>query len=491
MWLLDTKTAKLKHFDRPEDVRRLGRGYAILSHRWGDVSEEDTFQKVQDAAKRCEENERRAASPSLHEPPTVSDALRASLEQQRRIIDDLHRKLDALVEKTGLALPLDPQSPPHEVISETPVSGSEPGTPTESETQVEFNSRSVSPEPESSSSRLTSVDDGPPSYATVANANEWSGKPDKATLLSTTNPRDLVSNKLRRFLIQAERDGFEWAWADTACIDKTSSAELSESINSMFRYYSLSTVCYAYLSDVSPPSYRGDFPNGFKRSQWHRRGWTLQELIAPKTVSFWARDWTSFGTKFEHAEKLERITDIPAAVLRFEKSFADVSVAERMFWASKRQTTRVEDEAYCLFGLFGVNMSTLYGEGRHAFYRLQEEIMKTSVDTTLFAGGRAEIVDDMMELEEHLDMISDRPATRHLLGQGPSNFRRALDDTDHLVFDPKEFAKLKLKQVCLAIRSSCPSPNQLYADREVEGGLFRDDPGGRPRASTHVQARAG
>ncbi|KAI0779550.1 heterokaryon incompatibility protein-domain-containing protein [Fomes fomentarius] len=195
---------------------------------------------------------------------------------------------------------------------------------------------------------------------------------------SGEDPRTYICEKIKRFCDLARGHGYALAWVDTCCIDKTSSAELSEAINSMYRYYSLAALCYAYLHDV-PEEY------AFEGSQWHWRGWTLQELVAPRVVVFLSASWTVLGTKADLAEQMERCTRVPADVLRCEKLPAAVSIAQRMSWAAGRRTTRVEDEAYCLLGLFDINMPTLYGEGRKAFRRLQEEIMKTSSDTTLFA----------------------------------------------------------------------------------------------------------
>ncbi|PIL26152.1 hypothetical protein GSI_11907 [Ganoderma sinense ZZ0214-1] len=198
-----------------------------------------------------------------------------------------------------------------------------------------------------------------------------------------SNPRDKASEKIRRCCEVAESHGFQWIWNDTCCIDKTSSAELSEAINSMYRYYSLTKVCFAYLGDVSR-LYE------FDESRWHQRGWTLQELLAPRLVVFLSRDWTVLGTKFKLSATLEQVTGIPATVLRHEMRPADLSIAVRMGFAARRVTTRPEDRAYSLMGLFDVNIPTLYGEGgERAFRRLQEEIMKHSPDTTLFAWGAA------------------------------------------------------------------------------------------------------
>ncbi|KAI0742580.1 heterokaryon incompatibility protein-domain-containing protein [Daedaleopsis nitida] len=205
---------------------------------------------------------------------------------------------------------------------------------------------------------------------------------------SGTDPQDLLCAKITGCCRLVRSHGYEWVWIDTCCIDKTSSAELSEAINSMYRYYSLADVCYAYLPDVPPRDTRdlgAVWSATFAWSRWHKRGWTLQELIAPKMVFLLSNTWDVLGSKADLAGELEFVTGIPASVLRHEARPADICVAQRMSWAASRETTRVEDQAYCLLGLFGVNMPTLYGEGTNAYRRLQEEIMRTSVDTTLFA----------------------------------------------------------------------------------------------------------
>ena len=222
------------------------------------------------------------------------------------------------------------------------------------------------------------------------------------TLVTRTSPLDAISPKIRKFCNLCAQNGYKWGWVDTCCIDKSSSAELSEAINSMFRYYSLALVCYVYLSDVNKDSpeewlvseeeeeeaWKKRFygwKKEFQDSSWHNRGWTLQELIAPQTVLFFSRSWNIVGSRSGLAKVLERPSRVPEAVLRGEKQVKEYSIAERMSWAAERETTRVEDEAYCLMGLFNVNMPTLYGEGRKAFQRLQKEIMQRSPDTTLFA----------------------------------------------------------------------------------------------------------
>ena len=176
---------------------------------------------------------------------------------------------------------------------------------------------------------------------------------------------------------QARLDGFEYVWIDTCCIDKTNSAELSEAINSMFTWYRDAVQCYAFLSDIESVE---ELP----KSRWFMRGWTLQELIAPLSVIFFNKYWKELGTKASITREIATITNIPRAVL-LSNSREDFSVAQIMSWAAKRETTRVEDRAYSLLGLFGVNMPMIYGEGNKAFRRLQLEIMKESRDHSIFA----------------------------------------------------------------------------------------------------------
>ena len=205
---------------------------------------------------------------------------------------------------------------------------------------------------------------------------------------SGTNPLDFVSDKVRGCCIRAATDGYNWAWIDTCCIDKTSSTELSEAINSMFSWYACAEVCYAYLEDV-PSGCDVTAPDSpFRAAKWHTRGWTLQELLAPALVVFVSQDWNfTLGTKQELAPVLSRITGIAEPYLSRERLHHHASIAERMSWASHRVTTRPEDEAYCLLGLFDLNMPTIYGEGRRAFQRFQEELAKQTHDTSLFAWG--------------------------------------------------------------------------------------------------------
>ncbi|KAK3322641.1 heterokaryon incompatibility protein-domain-containing protein, partial [Apodospora peruviana] len=185
----------------------------------------------------------------------------------------------------------------------------------------------------------------------------------------------------------------QWLWADTVCIDKSSSAELSEAINSMFEWYRRAEVCYAYLVDVAPMSGEEELSkcsqrtSPFRQSRWFRRGWTLQELIAPWSVIFLSKDWTYIGTKSTLAKHISTITTIPENCLsgNWPRIRDQTSIAQKMSWAAWRQTTRIEDRAYSLMGLFEINMPLLYGEGEKAFIRLQEEMIKQTEDLSFLA----------------------------------------------------------------------------------------------------------
>lgn len=188
---------------------------------------------------------------------------------------------------------------------------------------------------------------------------------------------------------QAQEDGLAYAWVDTCCIDKSSSAELQEAINSMYRWYAKADICYAYLADFRWTSFTS--PNTpdetLGSSAWFGRGWTLQELIAPKEVKFYDVTWTAVGRRSTTLGVLKSITKIDASVLNHTRALSSVSIAKRMSWAAYRQTSRPEDIAYCLLGIFEVNIPMLYGEGSRSFIRLQEEILRTSNDHSLLAWG--------------------------------------------------------------------------------------------------------
>ncbi|RBR26468.1 uncharacterized protein FIESC28_00762 [Fusarium coffeatum] len=237
---------------------------------------------------------------------------------------------------------------------------------------------------------------------------------------------------------QARNDDYSYIWIDTNCIDKSSSAELTEAINSMFAWYSKADVCYAYLSNV--PTFKPlSYSEEFRQSRWFKRGWTLQELLAPGYVVFYAADWSCIGTRSTLMHDIAEATGIgirylcadqkPVTTTREDWSEVrtqvchEASVAERMSWLSRRETTRIEDMAYCMLGIFGIHMPLMYGEGSRAFLRLQEEILKTSDDHSLFCWSWA-------TSESQGSLLASRPHSfldassykRHRIGREPSPY---------------------------------------------------------------------
>jgi len=170
--------------------------------------------------------------------------------------------------------------------------------------------------------------------------------------------------KLRFCSEEAKRDGLSYFWVDSCCIDKRSSAEVAEAINSMFRWYQNAAKCYVYLSDVSIPNLHSyaqssQLPNSlskaFKKSKWFTRGWTLQELLAPRVVEFFSREGRLIGDKFSLEHLIHDTTKIAVEALQ-GRPLPQFSISERMSWAVKRETTYEEDQAYCLFGIFDIHL---------------------------------------------------------------------------------------------------------------------------------------
>ncbi|KAN0122874.1 Heterokaryon incompatibility protein (HET) domain containing protein [Hyaloscypha variabilis] len=196
--------------------------------------------------------------------------------------------------------------------------------------------------------------------------------------------KKLGFSKIERTCQLALNRNIEYAWVDTCCIDKSSSAELTEAINSMFRWYKQSHICFVFLSDLLSID-RNVMSNDLPHCRWFTRGWTLQELIAPENIEFYNWGWDLIGTKVTLRTLLSEITGIYSNILNDSDLIFSIPVARRMSWAASRQTTRVEDLAYCLFGIFDVNLPLIYGEGKKSFIRLQEAIARETNDLSLFA----------------------------------------------------------------------------------------------------------
>jgi hypothetical protein len=233
--------------------------------------------------------------------------------------------------------------------------------------------------------------------------------------------------KLRFCAEQAAKDGLQYFWIDTCCINKWDKDELSRAINSMFQWYRDATRCYVFLSDVSvssatDASQRSSWEASFRKSKWFTRGWTLQELIAPVTVEFFSREGHHLGDKTLLEQLLHDITDIALAALR-NCPLDHFSTSERQQWAKNRTTTEEEDIVYCLLGVLGVSMPTTYGEGKEsALRRLQAEVEGAGSAPSIipfsrnesFVGREAQLA----ELEAKLFSIEQTTTTLAIVGPG-------------------------------------------------------------------------
>ncbi|KAL9625300.1 MAG: hypothetical protein Q9160_000702 [Pyrenula sp. 1 TL-2023] len=227
-------------------------------------------------------------------------------------------------------------------------------------------------------------DDVPP-YAILS--HRWEDEEisyEEMILASPTVRKRRGYLKILAFCRAAWSHGLSHGWVDTCCINKANSTELAEAISSMFAWYSKAAVCFGYLSDIQLKAVPYEYDTLLASSVWFERGWTLQELIAPAEMHFYDRDWALIGTKQQLEGLLAQITGIDKSVLG-GASPQKCTIAQRMSWAANRKTSRAEDRAYSLIGIFDVSLPMIYGEGNKAFIRLQEEIIKHSDDHSIFA----------------------------------------------------------------------------------------------------------
>ena len=228
-------------------------------------------------------------------------------------------------------------------------------------------------------------DDKVPIYAILSQT--WGQEGSEVTFKDVTEGTGKDKEGYQKLLFcgkQAKLDGFQYFWIDTCCINKLDINEFTKAINSMFRWYQNAGRCYVYLSDVSVPSIHTatqndlEWESAFRNSRWFTRGWTLQELIAPKIVDFYSRNEILLGDKVKLEQQITEITGIAKKAL--QGHLTDFTIDERFLWAEKRQTAEPEDKAYCLLGIFQISLPLIYGEGQaNAMKRLRREI-ELSID---------------------------------------------------------------------------------------------------------------
>jgi hypothetical protein len=220
-----------------------------------------------------------------------------------------------------------------------------------------------------------------PAYVILSHT--WGPEKDEVTFIDFKEGtwRDKPgSAKLDFCARQAPKDGYIYFWIDSCCIDNTNLPELEESVRLMFRWYKEAKRCYVYLSDVPPPSADPAWELAFRQSRWFTRGWTLQELLAPQKVDFFSmknekNENEKLNSKDGLEQQIHEITGIPVQALR-GNDLSQFSPRERLSWAINRNTSKQEDKAYCLLGIFGISMGLRYGERDMAWERLIEKVNK-------------------------------------------------------------------------------------------------------------------
>ncbi|KAJ0110017.1 hypothetical protein J7T55_014820 [Diaporthe amygdali] len=283
--------------------------------------------------------------------------------------------------------------------------------------------------------------------------------------------------KIDKACKQAQAHGLNYLWVDTNCIDKSSSAELSEAVNSMFSWYQEATTCYAFLSDVKPmprecESVTEDYVKHFCESKWFTRGWTLQELLAPFAITFFSLDWSEIASRSTMAQAISETTRIDTEYLQGNRRYKKASIAQKMSWVSRRVTTRVEDMAYCMLGIFEINMPLLYGEGTKSFTRLQEEIIRHSNDQTIFCWTWVDLVP---------------PGWASLLAPCPQAFRYS---ANYVSVDSRIINKVTFKMTNAGLSIVLPVAQTCL---RATPGISRHGPDGKERryAKNPISSRTG
>jgi len=238
-------------------------------------------------------------------------------------------------------------------------------------------------------------------------------------------------NKIEFCAKQAAADNLEFFWVDTCCIKKTDSSELGEAITSMFRWYQNAVKCYVYLPDVSVVASR-PWEVAFRESRWFTRGWTLQELIAPRIVEFFSSEGKLLGDKRTLEDLIHKKTDIPIDALRDGANLSKFSDHQRFQWINSRQTQRQEDMVYSLLGIFDVSLVMNYGEGvDNARHRLNEAIKLRNQRPTSFP-----------------DIHIDPHEVKKIFEDAWSNFTRLLSPREQ-----HDFSEARLEHIKWAIFS--------------------------------------
>ncbi|KAF5349019.1 hypothetical protein D9758_012675 [Tetrapyrgos nigripes] len=274
--------------------------------------------------------------------------------------------------------------------------------------------------------------------------------------------KKLGYQKIRRACREARTDNFDYIWIDTICINQGNHDEVARNINGMYSFYKHSGVCYAYLTDVYKLNDgSADLIARMWRSGWFQRGWTLQELVAPRTVVFFSAGWEAIGCRRLLKFGISRLTGIPAAVLDGSRPIEDVDMKERMTWCAGRKTTRPPDLAYCLMGILGVSVTPDYSEdARTAFKRLQSALVQSYPDRFMEFKG-----DDI-----YIMLLSQNMRTRVQSSYSDSStvtsvhYTTSSTSLDKDSLSPPKFALRRFTRLFYGVISTSASSNSLPAN---------------------------
>jgi len=291
-------------------------------------------------------------------------------------------------------------------------------------------------------------DDPIPPYAILSHTWKEGQEVTFKDLMDGTGKSKTGYHKIQFCGQQAKRDGLQYFWVDTCCIDKSNQVELHEAINSMFRWYQNAAKCYVYLSDVSTAKRKASYhfseltwEPAFRESKWFTRGWTLQELLAPGSVEFFSREGKRLGDKRSLERQIHGITGIAVPALRGIPLY-EFDIEERLLWAKHRKTTRKEDNAYSLLGIFDIHMSLIYGEGEeNAFKRLRKKINKP-LNGLLRQDTSVQMVREDQECIQHLRLTDPRDDKKRI----EETKGGLLEDSYHWILENSDFQQWRNDQ---------------------------------------------
>lgn len=266
---------------------------------------------------------------------------------------------------------------------------------------------------ETSTFRLSEFTTSVPSYATLSHVTEE----DEAPHESPGHIRREICNRSRktveRACVQARTAGISWLWNYATCVDRYSWAAQSEAINSLAQIYRGCEYTIIYLADlVFELVGHETLGERLADCRWFKNIWSIPQIIFSRAAFFFSTDWTQIGTKISLLPLISAIIGIDKPALDDSDCLEDYSIAKRMSWASRMTTTRTEDSAYALLGLFDVSLPIIHGEGQKAFFKLQEEILKDTNDFSLFAW-------DSPVPQEYTGLLAPSPACFHRFKRGP------------------------------------------------------------------------